>query len=189
MPRTVTTLLSSKVLASLPSTTSLLLSHDLHDPLLHVELLLLSLKPLLLSPRTPPLVPQPATISLICQWLPSIWPPTTRQWCFPGCYSIIAASLVHYSPLTLPLQPRTTLYTLPHLLEREVGQRHCSPSSGDLYLIFNRAKQISTCMAIYILLLYKNAYTPRKYSCTTTIADSGISVTQLSLDLDFQLLP
>ena len=32
MPRTVTTLLSSKVLASLPSTTSLLLSHDLHDP-------------------------------------------------------------------------------------------------------------------------------------------------------------
>ena len=114
MPRTVTTLLSSKVLASLPSTTSLLLSHDLHDPLLHVELLLLSLEPLLLSPRTPPLVPQPATISLICQWLPSIWPPTTRQWCFPGCYSIIGASLVHYSPLTLPLQPRTTLYTLRH---------------------------------------------------------------------------
>ena len=52
MPRTVTTLLSSKFLASLPSTTSLLLSHDLHDPLLHVELLLLSLEPLLLSPGT-----------------------------------------------------------------------------------------------------------------------------------------
>ena len=113
MPRTVTTLLSSKVVVSLPSTTSLL-SHDLHGPLLHVELLFLSLEPLLLSPRTPPLVPQPATISLICQWLPSIWPPTTRQWCFLGCSSIRAASLVHYSPLILPLQPRTTLYTLQH---------------------------------------------------------------------------
>ena len=51
MPRAVTTLLSSKVLASLPSTTSLLLSHDLHDPLLRVELHLLSLEPLLLSSK------------------------------------------------------------------------------------------------------------------------------------------
>ena len=195
MPRTVTTLLSSKFLASLPSTTSLLLSHDLHDLLLHVELLLLSLEPLLLSPGTQSFSCPTASnnfshLSMAALNLASNHTSMVLSWLLFHNSGLLSPLLSTHSSTSAPNHSWTT--TPLHydtLLEREVGQRHCSPSSGDLYLIFNRAKQISTCMAIYILLLYKNAYTPRKYSCTTTIADSEISVTQLSLDLDFQLLP
>ena len=74
-----------------------------------------------------------------------------------SCSSILRSSSVRYSHLTgkvFHLSPKSVYIHLDTSQERELGKRHCSPSLGGLYLNRNRAKQMSTYMAIYIVLLY-----------------------------------
>ena len=65
-----------------------------------------------ISHKTPPLVPGTSPLSIAALHPDSKHP--SLEVLFWLCSSIIAASSVHYSPLTFPLQPRTTLYTLRH---------------------------------------------------------------------------
>ena len=67
---------------------------------------------------------------------------------------ILLSPLFTHHRKVFHLSPKSVYIHLDTSQERELGKRHCSPSSGGLYLNRNRAKQTSTYVAIYILLLY-----------------------------------
>ena len=73
--------------------------------------------------------------------------------------TLTATSCVHYiSRKSFHFCPKSCYMHFDTSQERELGPWHRSPSPSDITLSLNTAKQISACMAIYILLIYTTSY-------------------------------